>query len=42
MHARTQKVLSEGVQLGQFFLIREGGSKYHYKRVIIDPPARRH
>ena len=31
-HARIQKVLSEGVQLWHFFLVRweEEGSKYHY------------
>ena len=44
-HARIQKVLSEGVQLWQvFFLVwwGEEGSKYHSKRTIISPPAKRH
>ena len=46
-HARNQKFMSEGVQLWQrfllfFLLMREGGSKYHFKRVTIGPPAKRH
>ena len=46
-HARIQKILSEGV-LWQFFFCfvfswwGVGGSKYHYKRAIIGPPAKRH
>ena len=41
---RIQKVLSEGVQFWcLFFLVDEGvGSKYHYKRVIIGLPVKRH
>ena len=35
--ARIQNCLSEGVRLWE-----EGGSKYHYKRAIIGPPAKRH
>ena len=44
MHVRIQKVLSEGDQLWQHFFNwwGEGGSKYHYKRAIIGPPAKRH
>ena len=43
-HARTQKVLSVGVQLWCFYLAwwGEERSKYHYKRTIIGPPAKRH
>ena len=43
-HARIQTVLPEGVQLWQRFfkLMRGGGSKYHFKRAIIGPPAKRH
>ena len=51
MHAQIQKVLSESVQLFQFvptltfFLIDEGRedpTKYHQKRALIGPPAKRH
>ena len=44
VHARIQKILSEGVQLWQRFFSwwGLGGSKYHYKRAIIGPPAKRH
>ena len=46
LHARIQKVLSQGVQLWKCFFIyiqgREDPNKYHYKRAIIDPPAKRH
>ena len=44
-NTRIQKVLSDGVQLWQRFFFSwwgEGGSKYHYKRAIIAPPAKRH
>ena len=42
--ARIQKFLPEGVQLRVFNLMRGGleGPNYHYKRVIIGPPASRH
>ena len=53
IHAWIQKVLSEGVQLWRFFYFcfifiyfflegREDPNKYHYKRAIIDPPAKHH
>ena len=43
IHARIQKVLSERVQLWLLFEGRgEIGFKYHYKRSIIGPPAKRH
>ena len=39
--AWIQKVLSEGAQLRHLFkLMREGGSKYHYKQAIIGSPAK--
>ena len=42
-HARIQKIMSEGVLL---FLVWWGGggvgSKYHYKRANIGPPAKRY
>ena len=40
----SRKDLTEGVQLWQRFFSwwGKGGSKYHYKRVIIGPPAKRH
>ena len=39
-HARIQKVLPERVQIWQLWWGEEG-SKYHYKRAIIGPPAKR-
>ena len=43
LHAQIQKVLSEGVQLWQLFLVDDGrGSKHHYMRAIIGPPAKHH
>ena len=43
-HARIQKVFSEVFQLWLRFFIWWGqrGSKYHCKRAIIGPPAKRH
>ena len=47
LHARIQKDLSGGPTLTLFFFFffffidgGEGGSKYHYKRAIIGPPAK--
>ena len=37
-----QNVLSEGVQLWLFFVFFLVWSKYHYKRTIIGPQAKRH
>ena len=45
LHARIQKVLSEGSNYDVFFFFSwwgEGGSKCHYKWTIIGPPAKRH
>ena len=45
MHARIQKVLWDFYSnVENFFLVDEGwkGTKYHYKRTIIDLPAKRH
>ena len=49
INARFLKVMSEGVQLSSttFFYVLlvdedEGGFKYHDKRAIIGPPAKRH
>ena len=39
--ARIQWGLSEGVQLWRGFLEKRW-SKYHYKRTMISPPAKRH
>ena len=43
-HARIQKVLSEGVQIGQLFLVDEGWEDRNTTPtwVIIEPPAKRH
>ena len=45
-HVRIQKILPEGTYFDGFFcccfLLDEVGVKYHYKRVIIGPPAKRH
>ena len=44
-HARIQKVLSEWGPIASTFVFSwwwEGGSKYHYKRAIIGPPAKCH
>ena len=47
--ARIQKVLSDGVQLWERFFVcfffswwGEGESKFHHKRAIIGPQAKRH
>ena len=42
-HAQIQKVLSEGMlwQRSFFNWWGERGSKYHYERAIIGPPAKR-
>ena len=41
LHARIQKLLPQAVQHWQFFSWwGEVGSKYHYKRAIIDSPAK--
>ena len=45
IHTRIQKILSEGIQLWRrffFFLYNEGWEKYHHKRAINGPPAKRH
>ena len=44
IHARIQKVLPQRVQLWRFFIVDEGRKdpKYHYKRAIIGPLAKRH
>ena len=40
--ADPETFVREGLTL-TFFPVNEGvGSKYHYKPVIIDPPAKRH
>ena len=39
MHARIQKVLSEGVKFFFYLEGKDDPSKYHYKRAIIGPPA---
>ena len=47
-HARIQKVLSEGVHYDNVFCVliflfmRRESIQYHYKWVIIGPPAKRH
>ena len=44
-YVRIQKILSEEVQLWQYFFFSwwgVWGSKYHYKWAIISPPAKRH
>ena len=48
-HAKIQKILSKGSNFDNVFFFsfyfswwREGVSKYHYKRAIIGPPAKRH
>ena len=42
--ARVQKVLTDGVQIDNIFLVWVGdrGSNYHNKLAIIGPPAKRH
>ena len=44
IHARIKNVLSEGVQHWQRFFSwwGERGSKYHHKRAVTCPPAKRH
>ena len=41
---RSRKFCQRGPDFDGFFLVDEGegGSKYHYKGAIIDPPAKRH
>ena len=41
-NAWIQKVLSEGVQQRVSSFLVDKGIKYHYKRAIIGPPAKRH
>ena len=39
IHGRIQKILSVGSNFG---LVDKGWEKYHYKRAVIGPPAKRH